>query len=47
MMYFDTNHFFEQQHDFHPSMSCVTLLLQVMEDWTKTLDDGKMLTSFI
>ena len=41
MMYFDTNHlFFEQQNDFHPSMSCVTQLLQVMEHWTKTLDDG-------
>ena len=41
MVYFDTNHlFYEQQHGFHPRMSCITQLLHAMEHWTKNLDDG-------
>ena len=41
MVHFDINNlFFEQQHGFHPRMSCVTQLLYAMEHWTKSLDDG-------
>ena len=41
MVHFDTNHLlYEQQHGFHPMMSCITQLLHAMEYWTKSLDDG-------
>ena len=41
MVHFDTNPlFYEQQHDFHPRISCVTQLLHAMEHWTKSLSDG-------
>ena len=33
--------FFEQQHGFHPRMSCVIhVIIYKMEHWTKSLDDG-------
>ena len=32
--------FFEQQHGFHPRMSCVIQLLYAVDHWTKDLDNG-------
>ena len=41
MAYFNVNNlFFEQQHGFHPRMSCVTQLLYAVDHWTKALDNG-------
>ena len=41
VIHFDTYHlFYEQQHGFHPMMSCITQLLHAVEHWTKSLDDG-------
>ena len=48
MVHFDTNHlFYEQQHGFRPTMSCITQLLHAMEHWTKSLDDGNDVDLFI
>ncbi len=32
--------FADQQDEFVPNRSCMTQLLCVMEDWTKSLDNG-------
>ena len=32
--------FTSRQHGFHPYHSCVTQLIQVMEDWTSVLQPG-------
>ena len=39
--YFNHNNFFtSRQHGFRPFHSCVTQLIQVMEDWTSVLESG-------
>ena len=40
--YFDQNRFFTAcQHGFRPGYSCVTQLINVMEDWTYAIECGK------
>ena len=39
--YFNQNNFItSRQHGFRPFHSCVTQLIQVMEDWTSVLESG-------
>jgi len=41
MKYLDSNKaLFEEQHGFRSGRSCLTILLETLENWTKALDEG-------